>query len=186
MDLNLPSARVPVLGFTAPSGTGKTTLLCRLLALLRARGLRVGVVKQARDDFDVDVPGKDSFELRKAGLDRLLLGSAGQTAVIHEHPTGDEPRLDSLLPLFDQDHLDLILAEGFAGEPFPKLELIRDGSGAPRYPGDPWVIALITDCVGALQTPIPQLDMNDPAEIADFVLTYREAYGKPKTRLERP
>jgi molybdopterin-guanine dinucleotide biosynthesis protein MobB len=185
MDLNLPNARVPVLGFTAPSGTGKTTLLCRVLTLLRARGLRVGVVKQARDDFQVDVPGKDSFELRKAGLERLLLGSAAQTALICEHPSGGEPRLDSLLPLFDQDRLDLILAEGFAEEPFPKLELIREGCGEPRYPGDPWIIALVTNRAGALQAPIPQLDMDDPIEIAEFVLTYREAFGKRKTP-ERP
>jgi molybdopterin-guanine dinucleotide biosynthesis protein MobB len=181
MYLSLPNARVPVLGFTAPSGTGKTTLLCRILKLLRARGLQVGVVKQAREDFDVDVPGKDSFELRKAGLDRLLLGSAAQTALICEHPAGGEPRLDSLLPLFDQERLDLILAEGFAGEPFPKLELIRGGCDELRYPSDPWVIALVTDRVGALRMPIPQLDMNDPAEIAEFVLTYRQACGKPKT-----
>ena len=70
----LYNARIPVLGFVAPSGTGKTTLLRYVIGLLNERGLRVGVVKQARSDFDVDKPGKDSYELRKAGIPPVIAG----------------------------------------------------------------------------------------------------------------
>ena len=172
MEPNLSNARVPVLGFTAPSGTGKTTLLSRILQLLNVRGLSVGVIKQARNDFDLDTPGKDSYRLRKAGVECLVLASASSTAWISEHRTDGEPSLNDLLPFFDQDRLDLILVEGFASQPFPKIELHRKGHGVPRYSGDPWIIALITDHVGALPAPVPQLDINDPAWVVEFVLGY--------------
>ena len=64
---------LPVLGFVATSGTGKTTLLTRLLPLLKARGLRCGVVKHSHHDFAIDIPGKDSYRLREAGADQVML-----------------------------------------------------------------------------------------------------------------
>ena len=57
----------PVLGFAAFSGTGKTTLLKQLIPLFRQQGIRVALIKHAHHDFDIDIPGKDSYELRKAG-----------------------------------------------------------------------------------------------------------------------
>jgi molybdopterin-guanine dinucleotide biosynthesis protein MobB len=66
---------LPLIGFSAFSGTGKTTLLTRLLPLLRAEGLRIGMVKHAHHNFDIDHPGKDSYELRAAGADQMLIVS---------------------------------------------------------------------------------------------------------------
>ena len=60
-------ATIPVLGFAAYSGTGKTTLLKQLLPRLSADGLHVGMIKHTHHHFDIDQPGKDSYELRKAG-----------------------------------------------------------------------------------------------------------------------
>jgi len=57
----------PLLGFCARSGTGKTTLLTKILPLLKAQGLRIGMIKHAHHQFDIDYPRKDSYELRKAG-----------------------------------------------------------------------------------------------------------------------
>jgi molybdopterin-guanine dinucleotide biosynthesis protein B len=158
------------LGFVAPSGTGKTMLLRQVLGLLSAQGLRVGAVKQARDDFDVDQSGKDSQQLRAAGVERLLLTSDGKSALIWEHPQGDEPELDELLDLFGPDSLDLILVEGFSHQPFPKIELHR-GPGTPRFfPSDPTVIALVTDRVGEMRAHVPVMDINDPIKVAEFVM----------------
>lgn len=164
--------RLPVLGLIAPSGTGKTTLLIRLIALLQARGLRVGVVKQARDDFDVDFPGKDSYELRKAGVERLLLASERKSALICEHPQGDDPQLQDILRMLDRDRLDLVLVEGFSQQSFAKIELHRQGRPPPRYPYDPDIIALATERV--LPAPIPVLDINDPVAVADFIIAYMQ------------
>jgi len=165
------NARVPIVGVVAPSGTGKTTLLCRLLPLLTARGLRVGIVKQAREDFDLDHPGKDSHQLRKAGIERLLLTSDRKSALVLEHPTGDTLELERLLTLFDRDALDLILAEGFAGAACPRIELSRGGIWR-YYPNDPWLIALATDRVDTMPADLPVLDMNDPAAVAVFLINY--------------
>ena len=73
-DKKMPFAK-PVLGLAAYSGTGKTTLLVKLLPLMKLQGLRVAMVKHTHHDFDIDKPGKDSFELRKAGADQVLLAS---------------------------------------------------------------------------------------------------------------
>lgn len=163
-------ARVPVIGFIAPSGTGKTTLLRYVIGLLRERGLRIGVVKQARSDFDVDIPGKDSYQLRKAGIERLLLGSERQSALILEHKPAVEPDLNESLRLFDQQTLDIILVEGFSETAYPKIELYRqEVSTSPRYPYDRSVIAVATD-VSQLDTSLPLIDINNPWQVSDFVV----------------
>jgi molybdopterin-guanine dinucleotide biosynthesis protein MobB len=170
----LINARVPVLGFIAPSGTGKTTLLSYVIGLLNEQGLRIGVVKQARNDFDVDKPGKDSYELRKAGIECLLLGSERQSAQMLEHPENAvaDPDLDELLLHFDQRSLDLILVEGFRDYPFAKIELYRATGQVPVYhPHDSRVVAVATDVEG-LTVDIPVLDINNPWAVADFVQAY--------------
>jgi molybdopterin-guanine dinucleotide biosynthesis protein MobB len=178
------------LGFVAPSGTGKTTLLRQVLHLLVIRGIQVGVVKQARDDFDVDVPGKDSYRLRKAGVERLMLASERKTALMIEHPGGGEPQLEALLRLLDQKRLDLILIEGFSEQPFPKIELHREQFGTRlRCAEDPWIVAVATDRPGVLQLSVPELDINQPARVAEFVLTFAAELRKkldPETRTPKP
>ncbi|MGL4795486.1 MAG: molybdopterin-guanine dinucleotide biosynthesis protein B, partial [Aeromonas jandaei] len=68
-----PAPTLPLLGFAAWSGTGKTTLLEQLIPLLTGRGLRIGVLKHAHHDFDIDQPGKDSYRLRKAGAQQMMV-----------------------------------------------------------------------------------------------------------------
>ncbi len=172
------AARIPVLAFVAPSGTGKTTLMRRVVAsLTHEHGLRVGIIKQARDDFDVDLPGKDSCELSKAGAERLLLASEQGSVLVLEHSDRDEPWLEDLLALFDQDQLDLILIEGFTSAPVPKIELSRQGRGACQYPEDAQVIALVVDEPGGPKPPVVELDLNDPAHVTDFILAYFDLSG---------
>ncbi len=164
------SGQAPVIGFSAPSGTGKTTLLTRVIRLLKEQGLQVGVIKQARDDFDVDIPGKDSYELRKAGVERLLLASEGKSVLIWERP--GEPELQDLLNLLDHDRLDLVLVEGFSEHHFPKIELFRQNQAPIRYPDDSTVIALATD--QTYSASIPVLDINNPQAVADFIVVTTE------------
>ncbi len=162
---------IPVLGFAAPSGTGKTTLLTRLLPLLKAQGLRIGVIKHAHHAFDTDVPGKDSYELRKAGASQMLVASRHRTALITEHATDTEPVLGELLQALNQSTLDLILVEGFKHAAYPKIELHRHALGHPLlYPHDSSIIALATDDMTLAPHNIARLDINNTQEIADFVL----------------
>jgi molybdopterin-guanine dinucleotide biosynthesis protein MobB len=169
---SLSHARVPVLGFIASSGTGKTTLLSQVIAWLSMQQVRIGVVKQARDDFDVDQPGKDSYRLRKAGVERLLLASSQKWALVVEHPDGEEAELNALLALLDQDSLDCILVEGFSEQPFSKIALTRGPRKLLHYRHDPWIVALATERPVVEQLAIPVLDINDPVAVAAFVLAY--------------
>ncbi|MET0087501.1 MAG: molybdopterin-guanine dinucleotide biosynthesis protein MobB [Sedimenticola sp.] len=164
-------AEVPVLGFAAYSGTGKTTLLKQLLPLLRGRGLRVGMIKHAHHDFDIDTPGKDSYELRKAGASEMLIASGKRWALMVDTDGEGDPVLQEMLDRLDQSKLDLVLVEGFKHEAFPKIELHRPALGKPLiFPGDPDVIAVASDDELVCTTELPHLDINDIASIADFVV----------------
>lgn len=162
---------VPVVGFCAPSGTGKTTLARYVIGLLSERGLRVGVIKQARDDFDVDQPGKDSHRLRAAGVERLLLGSERQSALIVERDRQQEPELDELIGLLQHDALDVILIEGYSDAQVPKIELYRSGGDDSQRcrPRDAYVIAIATDDASE-ECSLPVLDINDPWQVTEFIV----------------
>lgn len=163
--------RVPVLGFAAFSGTGKTTLLTRLLPVLKAHGLRIGMVKHAHHSFDIDQSGKDSYELRKAGAEQMLIASRNRWALMVDHESRQEPELRALLPHLDQSAIDVILVEGFKHEPIPKIELHRPSLGHPLlFPQDDSVIAVACDAPLPVETALPVLDINDPEQIARFIL----------------
>jgi molybdopterin-guanine dinucleotide biosynthesis adapter protein len=164
-------AHIPMLGFAAFSGTGKTTLLTQTIPILKRHGLRIGLIKHSHHNFQIDQPGKDSFRLREAGASPVMLVSTHRRAIITEITPEREPRLDEELKLFDQSELDLILVEGFKAEQFPKIELHRPSLNKPLlYSNDPNIIAIASDC--ALETPdyLTQLDINQPEMIANFIL----------------
>ncbi len=164
---------VPLLGFCAWSGTGKTTLLKRLIPLLREQGLRIAVLKHAHHGFDLDRPGKDSWELRKAGAEQTLVASRRRIALIRETEREREPLLEELLPLLDFERLDLVLVEGFKQAVFPKIELHRPQRGRPLMCGQlPHIIAVASDRPVDLPRPLPLLDLNQPEAIRDFVLDF--------------
>jgi len=162
-----------ILGFAAYSGTGKTTLLTQLIPLLKAKGICIGVVKHAHHQFDIDKPGKDSHVLRKAGAEQMLIASQRRWALMVETPEQQgDPDLNELLQQLEQDKLDLILVEGFKQVPFPKIELHRPSLGKTLlYPQDDSIIALATDDANAINTPLPLLDINQPEQIVEFILT---------------
>ena len=164
-------AHIPLLGFAAFSGTGKTTLLTQIIPILKHQGLRIGLIKHSHHNFQIDQPGKDSFRLREAGASPVMLVSTHRRAIITDITPAQEPRLNDQLKHFDQSELDLILVEGFKAEPFPKIELHRPSLNKPLlYPNDPNIIAIASDC--PLQTPdtLTQLDLNQPDMIAAFIL----------------
>lgn len=162
-----------MLGFAAWSGTGKTTLLVQLLPRLRGRGLRVGMIKHAHHSFEVDQPGKDSYELRKAGASPMLVVSSRRWALMADLEQERDPLLQDMLDRLDQTQLDVILVEGFKHESFPKIELHRPAVGKPLlFPDDPNVVAIATDAPLVGTMPLPVLDLNDAGAIAGFVLAF--------------
>ena len=161
----------PLLGFVACSGTGKTSLLEKLIPALRARGLRIALIKHPHHDFDIDPPGKDSYRLRQAGATQTMVASGKRWALINEHDEPRaEPQLDELLPQLDCRRFDLLLVEGFKHENYPKIELWRHELSRPfLYPDDRNIIALACDKKPAITPDIPVLDLNNTAAISDFV-----------------
>ena len=166
---------LPLLGFSAFSGTGKTTLLTRLLPLLKAEGLRIGVVKHAHHLFEVDHPNKDSYELRQAGADQMLVASRKRIVWMAELPENrNEPALQQALSVLDAGSLDLVLVEGFKREPFSKIELHRPSMGRPLlFPNDPDIIAVASDApLPSAPGHLPLLDLNRPDDIVTFILNH--------------
>jgi len=166
---------VPIIGFCAFSGTGKTTLLTKLIPLLKSGGIRLGVIKHAHHNFEIDHPEKDSFKLRHAGTQQMLIVSdkciAKITEVEHQN---NEINLQNVLNEMDYETLDLILIEGFKFYNFPKIELHRPEIKAPLiFPNDKSVIAIATDDELTMRPEhIPVLDLNNIDEIAAFIQGY--------------
>jgi len=157
-----------IFGLAGWSGSGKTTLVVKLLPELRRRGLSVSTVKHAHHAFDVDRPGKDSHEHRRAGASEVLVASANRWALMHEHRGAPEPTLDELITKLSP--VDLVLVEGFKRHAHMKLEVHRPSLGKPLLATeDPWVVGVASDArLPALH--IPLLDLDDVPAIADFIL----------------
>jgi molybdopterin-guanine dinucleotide biosynthesis protein B len=157
-----------LLAIAAYSGTGKTTLLKQLIPLLKQREIRVGLIKHTHHDMDVDMPGKDSYELRKAGADQTLVASDRRWALMTETPERQPLDLHYLASRFDRSKVDMILVEGFKHEPISKIILYREEIGRPLEDMlDEFVIAVASDKSIAIKT--RSLDLNQPESIADFI-----------------
>jgi molybdopterin-guanine dinucleotide biosynthesis protein B len=158
-----------VLGIAGWSGSGKTTLLTRLIPLLVGRGLRVATLKHAHHAFDVDQPGKDSYEHRKAGAGEVIVSSARRWVQMHEIGEGAEATLADLLAKVSP--CDLVLVEGFKGERHPKLEVFRKSVGKPPlHPDDPLIVAIASD-EPVPGVSIPYVDLNDMPAVAEVIQT---------------
>lgn len=167
----MKNAKIPILGFAAPSGTGKTTLLTQLIPQLKKQHIRVGLIKHSHHNFQIDKPGKDSFRLREAGATPVMLVSSHRRAVITEFANPQEPELDEQLKYFDQSELDLLLVEGFKSEAFPKIELHRPSLLKPLlYASDLNIIALASDTDIKPTRDIICLDLNNIPQISQFIL----------------
>ena len=158
-----------VIGFAGFSGSGKTTLLEQVIPLLTAHGLRIAVIKHAHHKFDIDKPGKDSFRHREAGAGEVLVVSGFRWALMHELLNEAEPTLEELCGRLSP--CDLVLVEGYKYSGIPKFEVHRSVTGHPYlYPEDKNIIALVTDTRSDIS--LPQLDVNEPQQVADFILKY--------------
>jgi len=161
-------SEIPVIAFSAWSGTGKTTFIEHLIPELKARGLRLAVIKHDAHRFEIDREGKDSWRFTNAGADVTVISSDEKTALI-------EQRGLAVSELMARIHdVDLILAEGYHQEGFPTIGISRADTGKGfRIPASA-CIALITDesSIGADTHKIPVFSLTAYAQVADFILSY--------------
>jgi molybdopterin-guanine dinucleotide biosynthesis protein B len=163
-----PAARV--FGLAGWSGSGKTTLMRALIPALTGRGLGVSTIKHAHHTFEIDKPGKDSYEHRTAGATEVLIASAERWALMHELRGTAEPTTEELIALMAP--VDLVLIEGFKQETHDKIEVHRPVLRRPLLcTGDPRVVAVASDAP-LEDIPVPRLDLNDPGTIADFIISH--------------
>jgi len=152
-----------VIGLAGWSGAGKTTLLTRVIPHLLNEGLRVSVIKHAHHDFDVDVPGKDSWRHRHAGAEEVMVSSGKRWALMHELRGADEPRLPELLAKMSR--VDLVVVEGYKSEPHRKIEVHRAANDKPLlFPDDAGIVGIATDA--AVETTLPTAHLDDIPAIA--------------------
>jgi len=151
-----------VFGLCGWSKAGKTTLIERLVPELVHRGHRVGTLKHDVHGFLADTPGTDSWRHAAAGaIATLIAGPDGLALQRH----GPPPPPEFLVGLLGD--VDLVLAEGFKGAPWPKLELHR-GTGPLACPDDPWLVA-VAGPVQPLHCPVPWYHWDEIGAIIDLV-----------------
>ena len=170
-----------IIGLAGWSGSGKTTLLTKLIPLLTGRGLRVATIKHAHHAFEVDHPGKDSYEHRKAGASEVIVSSARRWVQIHEVAGQTEATLAELLRRTTP--CDLVLVEGFKRESHPKLEVFRHAVGrAPLHVTDKRIVAVASDR-SFPDAGVPVVNLDDIAGIAEIIVAHAEPLESVLARL---
>ena len=134
-----------------------------MIPYLLGQGLRVSVIKHAHHEFDVDVPGKDSWVHRQSGATEVLVSSTRRWALMHELRGAGEPRLPELLAKMSP--VDLVIIEGFKREPHRKIEVHRIANDKPLlFPEDPDIVGIATDA--AVETTLPMAHLDDIEAVA--------------------
>ena len=160
-----------IFGIAGWSGSGKTTLIVNLIPELVGRGLSVSTMKHAHHEFDIDQPGKDSYEHRQAGASEVIISASKRWALMHEVRNEEEPSVDELISRMTP--VDLLLVEGFKWHAHPKMEIHRPAIGKPLLQNnDPEIIAVASD-EKLTNLSVPVFDLNDIMGIADFIIKKR-------------
>ncbi|AOY91795.1 molybdopterin-guanine dinucleotide biosynthesis protein B [Cupriavidus sp. USMAA2-4] len=171
-----------VFGIAGTSGSGKTTLLDQLIARLVGTGLRVAGVKHTHHGFDPDTPGKDSWRMREAGCENVVLVGARHLTLLRRYPEDHpSPELADALAVLPAD-IDLVLVEGYKRSGIPKLEVFRPAHGRPPlWPDTPGVIAVASDAVAEVGTltALPVLDLADIDGICALVRAHATPWPQP-------
>lgn len=167
-----------VFAITGYSGTGKTTLIEKLIAHFVADGLRVAALKHAHEGFDVDTPGKDSYRMRAAGASQVLISAPKRWVLMEELRDAAEPSL--LAHLRRLASVDLVLVEGWKFSDVAKLEVHRGAVNKPvRYREDARIMGIASDTVTQFSDQkITVFDLNDVSSIADFVLKHAQTLAQ--------
>ena len=167
-----------ICGVVGWSGSGKTTVITQIIPELRGRGISISTMKHAHHHFDIDTPGKDSYEHRKAGAVEVLVTSDERWALMHENLDDNEQDLEVLLGRMTP--VDLLLIEGFKNHTHKKLEIHRPSLGKPLLaPDDNSIIAIASDAT-LNNINIPVLDLAHILSIADFIVAKFKLTGLKK------
>jgi molybdopterin-guanine dinucleotide biosynthesis protein len=162
----------PFFGLAGWSGSGKTTLCTKLIENFTKIGVKVGTLKHAHHKFELDKPGKDSFNLRQAGARPMIISSKERFALIQENDGDEEKSLFQMLETFAKEPInlcDIIIVEGYKNESIPKIEVYRPDINKPLlYKEDHNIFAIASDI--KIESSIPSFDLNNINSISDFII----------------
>jgi len=156
---------VPIVSFVGRSNSGKTTLIERVIPELVRAGYRVATVKHAGHGFDLDTEGKDSWRHKRAGASSVIVVSHGSLAMFADVP--EEMKVEEVRDRFLDSSYDLIIAEGWKSEGYPKIVIIREQVGEVPVSPD-GLLAVVSD--KPIDLPVPVLDLNDVAGVAALIM----------------
>ncbi len=156
---------IPIISIVGRSKSGKTTLMEQLIPEFIRRGYRVATIKHHGKDFQIDHEGKDSWRHKEAGAQTVIVSSPQKVAVVEDVAHDLSP--DELATRFIRG-VDIIIAEGFKREKYPKVEVFRkEVHPHPLAPELENVIAVVSD--DPLPLTIPCLGFKDINGIADII-----------------
>jgi molybdopterin-guanine dinucleotide biosynthesis protein B len=155
---------IPVVSFVGYSGSGKTTFLEKLIPRLKARNVRVGIIKHHGHNLEIDTPGKDTWRHARAGADAVAIACPGKAAVFLK--AEGEMDLEVLAGLMGE--MDIILTEGYKRGSRPKIEINRSACGTGLVSDPRELIAVVSDTGWEAGVPVFGLEDADP--VADFLM----------------
>ena len=154
----------PVISVVGKSGSGKTVFLEKLIAVLKGRGLKIGVIKHDPHGFEIDTPGKDSWRHARAGSATVVLSSPERLAIIKR--LDEEMTLDALVSTYLQD-VDLVITEGYKTGRKKKIEVSRRERSQDLVSPAQDLIAIVTD--QSFDLPVPHFGLDDAEAVADLL-----------------
>jgi molybdopterin-guanine dinucleotide biosynthesis adapter protein len=170
---------VPIVCFVGRSNSGKTTFIERVIPELVLAGYKVATVKHAGHGFDLDTEGKDSWRHKQAGASSVVILSKGSMAMFAD--VSDQMSVEDVRDRFLDGSYDLIIAEGWKHEGFPKIVIIREQVGEIPISTE-GLLAVVSDKQVNLNVPV--FDLNDVPAVASLIMKHFPRRAHPEHELE--
>ncbi|MDD3365375.1 MAG: molybdopterin-guanine dinucleotide biosynthesis protein B [Syntrophomonas sp.] len=163
---------IPVISLVGYSNSGKTTVMESLIRILKRKEYKVAAVKHAAHGYTMDPPGTDSWHYAEAGADKVVIVGPGSYTMHEFHQ--DKKSLQDILERIKD--VDIVLVEGFKGEPGPKIEIYRQNYSSNRIELGGNLVAVVSDI--ALLGDIPLFSFDQVEDLADFITAMLGAVKK--------
>lgn len=157
---------IPVIGFVGYSNSGKTLVVANMIRILSSRGYRVASLKHASHGYDIDTPGKDSWQHYESGAEKVVV--VGPSSFTIHQRCSTPPILNDILNVVND--VDIILLEGFKTEPVPKVVIVRDGAQTERIEINSEALAVVSDSDIDFNLNIPLFAFDQLDLLADYLL----------------
>jgi molybdopterin-guanine dinucleotide biosynthesis protein B len=156
-----------ILCFAGRSNSGKTTLIERVIPALTRAGYRVATVKHAGHGFELDTEGKDSWRHKQAGASAVVVLSKGSMAMFAD--VSEEMKVEEVRDKFLDSQIDLIIAEGWKSEGYPKIAVVREELSELNTSLD-GLMAIVS--MKPITASVPCFDRDDIEGIANLIIQH--------------